>query len=471
MWIIGILAVVSVTAVSGWSQEANNPVNRREAISKGLLYGGVVTSSVLSLPQSVIASTPFIASTPETPSISTFPLLSGWNPLAYKSFPLAGRSVFPPPFLPPINNRATYRYSLGRDTWALEQLIAFANVTATIRTNVVKLSSGGLWVCGPLWPTEEYCKLLDELGEVTEVVLPVNALEHKAAMKQFVEKYPTANVWIAPGQYGPFGECGTITSGMSVDQIEKVRHDASKTMGYRVDGILPTGSLSNDSAENIMPKNLRPSWINEDEFSVETLYVELPENAGPVSESAFYHKSTKTLIVTDAVVCVPSTTDFPIQPIFATYFDEKVLSNPTFWPRTVLQAVFLPLRTETGSVYPGYDALANRLVRAPILRAFADARSPNEVRSWVENIVNNNKFDRIITSHFASPITASPSLFANAFEHLNQNATPQSLSSALPPITCQDWSTLDSLNKFIGDNKLGAPVVYNYRTGCKNVNK
>jgi hypothetical protein len=242
-------------------------------------------------------------------------------------------------------------------------------------------------------------------------------------------------------------------------------------MGYRVDGILPTGSLSNDSAENIMPKNLRPSWINEDEFSVETLYVELPENAGPVSESAFYHKSTKTLFVTDAVVCVPSSTDFPIQPIFATYFDEKVLSNPTFWPRTVLQAVFLPLRTETGSVYPGYDALANRLVRAPILRAFADARSPNEVRSWVENIVNNNKFDRIITSHFASPITASPSLFANAFEHLNLNATPQSLSSALPPITCQDWSTLDSLNKFIGDNKLGAPVVYNYRTGCKNVNK
>jgi len=465
MWRIIILAVASsITAVSGWSTE----VNRREAISKGFLYGGGIASA-LSLPQNAIAS-----ESQSTPSIPTS-LLSEWNPLEYKTFPLAGRSVFPPPFLPPIRNRATYRYSLGRDTWALEQLLAFANVTATIRTNVVKLNSGGLWVCGPLWPTEEYCKLLDELGEVSDVVLPVNALEHKAAMKQFVEKYPMAKVWIAPGQYGPFGECGAIKAGMSADQIENVVHAASKTMGYRVDGILPIGSLSKDSSENIMPKNLLPSWINDDEFSVETLYVELPENAGPVSESAFHHKASNTLFVTDAVVCVPSSADFPIQPIFETYFDPTDLADPTFWPRTVLQAVFLPLRAESDSsgsqYYPGYEALANRLVRAPILRAFADARSPIEVSSWVHNIVENDKFDRIITAHFASPITASPSLFANAFEHLNENATSEELSSALPPITCQDWSTLDSLNSFIGDNKLGAPVVYNYKAGCKDINE
>ncbi len=461
MWRIIILAVASITVVSGWSQGANDPVSRREAVSKGILFGGGIAGA-LSLPQNAIASTPTSSSS----------ILSGWDPLAYSNYPLEGRLVFPPPFLPPIKNRATYRYSLGRDTWALEQLLAFANVTATIRTNVVKLSSGGLWVCGPLWPTEEYCKLLDELGEVTDVVLPVNALEHKAAMKQFVEKYPKAKVWIAPGQYGPFGECGAIKAGMTSGQIEQVVKDASKTMGYRVDGVLPIGSLSQDSAESIMPKNLRPSWINDGQFSAETLYVELPENAGPVSETAFHHKASDTLFVTDAVICVPSSTDFPLQPIFETYFDEENLADPTFWPRTVLQAVFLPLNAESDSsgapYYPGYEALANRLVRAPILRAFADARSPNEVRSWVDNIVQNSKFDRIITAHFASPINASPSLFADAFEHLNPNATPESLSSALPPITCQDWSTLDSLNSFIGDNKLGAPVVYNYKTGCRN---
>jgi len=466
MWRIIILALVSITAVSGWSHGAKDPVNRREAISDGFLFGGGIVSA-LSRPQNAIASP---SSVPTTPSSI---ILSEWDPLAYKNFPLEGQSVFPPPFLPPITNKATYRYSLGRDTWALEQLLAFANVTATIRTNVVKLSSGGLWVCGPLWPTKEYCKLLDELGEVTEVVLPVNALEHKAAMKQFVQRYQKAKVWVAPGQYGPFGECGAIKAGMSADQIKKVVHDASKTMGYHISGVLPIGSLSKDSAESVMPKNLRPSWINDGTFGVETLYVELPENAGPVSESAFHHKASNTLFVTDAVVCVPSSTDFPIQPIFETYFDATVLSDPTFWPRTVLQAVFLPLRAESDSLgtqyYPGYEALANRLVRAPILRAFADARSPHEVRSWVNNIVRNSKFDRIITAHFASPINASPSLFADAFEHLNENATSESLSSALPPITCQDWSTLDSLNSFIGDNKLGAPVVYDYKAGCRGV--
>lgn len=461
MWrIIALASVASITAVSGWSHGATDPVNRRKAISKGFVIGGGIASA-LSLPKDAIASPSTVPAT--TPSI-----LSEFDPLAFKNFPQKGRSVFPPPFLPPISNRATYRYSLGRDTYALEQLLAFTNVTATIRTNVVKLSSGGLWVCGPLWPTEEYCELLDELGEVTEVVLPVNALEHKAAMKQFVQKYPKAKVWIAPGQYGPFGECGAIKSGMSADQMEKVVHDASKTMGYRVDGVLPIGSLSKDSAETIMPTNLRPSWINDGTFAAETLYVELPENAGPVSEISFHHKKSNTLFVTDAVVCVPSSKDFPIQPIFETYFDSKDLSDPTFWPKTVLQAVFLPLRAESEIYYPGYEALANRLVRAPILRAFADARSPNEVRSWVKNIVENSKFDRIVTAHFASPINASPSLFADAFEHLNESATSESLSSALPPIPCQDWSTLDSLNSFIGDNKLGAPVVYDYKVGCED---
>ena len=48
-----------------------------------------------------------------------------------------------------------------------------------------------------------------------------------------------------------------------------------------------------------------------------TLYVSLPENAGPVSETAFYHKPSKTLVTTDAVVWVPD----EAPPIFGTFFD------------------------------------------------------------------------------------------------------------------------------------------------------
>mmetsp|Transcript_8298 Transcript_8298/g.15538 ORF Transcript_8298/g.15538 Transcript_8298/m.15538 type:complete len:534 (-) Transcript_8298:35-1636(-) len=466
-----------------------HPLNRREALFKGFIAGGSGIASALSLPSPSGADTASanvqdvilrpLASPSSSSAVTS--LLSNYNPTDYKTLPSYGRSVFPPPFLPPLENRATYRYSLGRNAWALEQLIAFANVTATIRTNVIQLEDGGLWVCGPLWPTDEYCALLDELGPVTNVVLPTNALEHKAAMKQFLRKYPRAEVWISPGQYGPFGECGVVTDDMDEDQVNMVVKKAGKTMGYRVDGILPlreqTGSQSN-ALQKPKPKNMFPSWAGV--FDTEVLCVNLPGNAGPVSECAFVHKPSKTLVVTDAVVCVPAADDagvndsalkFPIQPIFSSYFDQTILSDPTFWPRTVLQAVFLPLRTEpdkTGTaVYPGYEALTNRLVRAPILRAFADARAPDSVRNWVTRVSGLATFDRIITAHFASPINAGPDLFTQAFAHLNPGLNADELSSSLPPIECQDWSTLNSLNDFIDDNNLGAPVVYDFRRGCK----
>ncbi|KAL9188566.1 hypothetical protein ACHAXT_006944 [Thalassiosira profunda] len=412
---------------------------------------------------------PPVSSSAAEAATDTSSLLSGYDPSGYKTLPSLGRTVFPPPFLPPLTNRATYRYSLGRDAWALEQLLAFANVTATIRTNVIKLSDGGLWVSGPLWPTEEYCALLDELGTVTNVVLPTNALEHKAAMQQFLQRYPKASVWLSPGQYGPFGECGIVTQDMSEEQVKAVVNSARKTMGYRVDGILPVGALPKDRER--LPKTLYPPWIKD--FDMAVLCVELPGNAGPVSECAFVHKPSRTLAVTDAVIAVPPVSEsaFPLQPIFSTYtFDEVTLSDSTFWPRTVLQAVFLPLRAETTDsgevVYPGYEALANRLVRAPILRAFADARAPDAIREWVDQIASLQTFDRIITAHFASPVNAGRKEFTKAFAHLNSGASYDDLSTSLP-IECRDWATLDSLNAFIDDNKLGAPTVYDFKRGCR----
>jgi hypothetical protein len=51
----------------------------------------------------------------------------------------------------------------------------------------------------------------------------------------------------------------------------------------------------------------------------------------------------------------------------------------------VLQAVFLPLRQRNGesdaSRWPAYAAVQGKLLRAPILRAFADARAPDAVRA------------------------------------------------------------------------------------------
>ena len=68
-------------------------------------------------------------------------------------------------------------------------------------------------------------------------------------------------------------------------------------------------------------------------------------------------------------------------------------------------------------------------------------------------------FDRIVTAHFASPIRATPSEYVAAFNYLQGR-------SADPPIACSDWSLLDGLNELIGAQKLGAPVVYDFKQGC-----
>lgn len=214
--------------------------------------------------------------------------------------------------------------------------MTFANVTATIRCTVIQLeSTGGLWVHSPQWPTGEFCALLDDLGAPVEhVILPCNAFEHKAPMKAFTEKYPNAKVWISPGQFGPLGTCGKSLSDCQ--------------MGYKVDGILGL-------------ENPLPPWSNE--FDMATLYLEIPKNAGPVSEVSFFHRPTKTLVATDSVIYVPKRKSPP--DIFSTYFDRDTIEeDPTFWPRTVLQAIFLPLKQDENGNYPSYEAISDRLVRA-----------------------------------------------------------------------------------------------------------
>lgn len=96
----------------------------------------------------------------------------------------SGQVAFPA-ITPPFFHRATHHYELGQEAWAFEHLLAFANVTATIRSNVIKLrSTGGLWVHSPVYPTNELVSLLQDLNAPVEhIVLPCNAFEHKAPIE------------------------------------------------------------------------------------------------------------------------------------------------------------------------------------------------------------------------------------------------------------------------------------------------
>ena len=426
-----LLNLFLTASVTAWSSSSSRPPSTKSTSTtsrRNWLQGAASASFLI----------------PTLPANAASKLASEWYVNPPVTYPEKGRSFFPA-LTPPFRNRATYRYELGRNAWALEQLLTFANVTATIRTNVIRLENGNLWVHSPLYPTEEYCALLDELGGTVEhVVLPCNAFEHKAALKPFCKRYPQASVWISPGQYNPLGSCG------------RTLEDGPCNMGVKVDGIL------GDSATTTDASNL-PPWASE--FDYTTLYVNLPENAGPVSETAFLHKPTSTLITVDALAYIPKGPDVP--EIFSTYFDKSTIQNDSsFWTKSVLQSVFLPLRTDENDQYPGFEAIQERLLRAPILRGFNDARAPNEARTFVSTIVSSWKFDRILTNHFASPIVAGPQDVKNAFSYLFvENDNDLGLDS-LPPIACQDWELLQGLNDAIAEYKLGAPATFDYRRGC-----
>ena len=182
--------------------------------------------------------------------------------------PDAGRFFFPT-LTPPFAKRATYRYTARKKRLGIGTVTDLCECDSNdsdeycpVRNGVV---SGFIVLNGRLG---EFCKLLDDLGRPVEhVVLPCNALEHKAPMQVFLKKYPNAQVWISPGQYGPFGTCG-----------RSLRQEEAVNMGYKVDGIL--GDNTNSPP---------PPWANE--FDVATLYVDIPQNAGPFSEVAFLSSS------------------------------------------------------------------------------------------------------------------------------------------------------------------------------------
>ena len=171
--------------------------------------------------------------------------------------------------------------------WTHDQLQGVVNVNVPVRQTVVKLESGGLWVHNPVAPTGECVALMRALeaehGPVKVIVMGTVALEHKATAGPFCRCFPNAEVWVQPGQWSfplplPLAAFGFPTN--------------TKT--------LP--ALSADEDPN--PER-RPEW--ESEIGFEVLGPLKFKAVGAFGETAFFHKKSRTLIVTDAVVAVEPT--------------------------------------------------------------------------------------------------------------------------------------------------------------------
>lgn len=356
-------------------------------------------------------------------------------------------SFWPVVPLYPYGKRRTLRTEVVKDkVWTFDQLQGIVYVVVPIRMSVVKLKNGGLLVYAPIAPTKECIRLVQELvaqhGEVKYIILPtISGLEHKVFVGPFARCFPLSQVFIAPNQW-------SFPVNLPLNWLG---FPAKRTH------ILPVDSSQTPFAEEFDYAILGP--------------IEL--GPGRFEEVAFFHKASHTLFVTDSVLSVseepPNIVQIDPYPLlfhakddaFDVVFDNE-LSRRQGWQRislfafyfkpsaleviemrqSIRDAIKAPKRSKQAYFgwYPfkwkdnwkqSFDALrgGGRLFVAPILQTLILNRAPQETIDWANKVASWN-FQRIISCHFDSPITANPEQFRQAFAFLEQK--PSVGESLLP---------------------------------------
>uniref|UniRef100_A0A6U5IZN7 Metallo-beta-lactamase domain-containing protein n=1 Tax=Corethron hystrix TaxID=216773 RepID=A0A6U5IZN7_9STRA len=185
------------------------------------------------------------------------------------------------PLLPvgPYKRKKTIFNTVVPDSiYTLEQKFGILNVQVPIRSTIVALKGGGLFVYDPVAPTKEATAMIDDLvkkhGPVKHVVLGSVAIEHKVYAGIFSQKYPEAAVWVQPGQYAFPND-------------------------------LPLEFVGFPRGTRMIPSSMDPEVYPEDWKRSGLEYATLGpfiSRDGAFGETVFYHGPTKTLLVTDTVV-------------------------------------------------------------------------------------------------------------------------------------------------------------------------
>ncbi|KAH0436597.1 hypothetical protein IEQ34_026379 [Dendrobium chrysotoxum] len=358
---------------------------------------------------------------------------------------------FPFPLGPFLNRRTIRTEALKDCIWLFEQeqALGFSSVSTNIRMTVIRLKSGGLWIHAPIAPTKECIQLVEELNAPVEyIVLPTFAYEHKIFVGPFSRKFPKAQVWVAPRQWSwPLN--------------------------------LPLEFFGIFRAKALRDEDDSTPWANEIEQKVLSL---AEVGIGPYVEVAFYHRRSRTLLVTDAVIFVPRQPPDCISKESLLKSaknglavkilskgkevpDEPVVDNSSNrqkgWERMVLQILFLgPSNLLEPSA--SFSQMSRKLIVSPIVKTLVFSKVPEKVRNWIDRIAADWPFRRIIPAHFAAPVNAGSSDLLAAFAFLNELLDDRSIAkpsislifapifgkaaSYFPP---DDMKTLSSLDNFL----------------------
>lgn len=337
----------------------------------------------------------------------------------------------------PYGVRRTLRQEVVKDTiWTFDQLQGILYVVVPIRMTVIKLEAGGLLIYAPVAPTLECIRLVKELvavhGDVKYIILPtISGLEHKVFVGPFARRFPTAQVFVAPNQWS-----------------------------FPVN--LPLSWLGFPAKRT----HILPSDSSKAPFAADFDYAILgPIELGPgrFEEVAFFHRRSRTLLVTDSVLSIPEEPSAIIQidpypllfhakddvfdvvedseasrrkgwqriSLFAFYFQPSALEVVEMG-RSLRDAMIAPIRSKKAYFgwFPfkwkqewqqSFDVLrgGGRLLVAPILQTLILNRAPRETLEWADKVASWD-FQRIIPCHFDSPIEAFPRQFREAFAFLEK---------------------------------------------------
>uniref|UniRef100_A0A7S2AMT3 DUF4336 domain-containing protein n=1 Tax=Octactis speculum TaxID=3111310 RepID=A0A7S2AMT3_9STRA len=375
------------------------------------------------------------------------------------SWPL-GRFAFSLIPLAPGERRRTVEECVIRDQiWTHDQIQGIVNVNVPVRQTVIALKGGGLWVHNPVAPTDELLSMMRDLeakyGPVKHVVLGTVALEHKATAGPFSKCFPDAQVWLQPGQW---------SFPVSVPCFIYGFQGSLRTIPYED----KTGRMPKSGRE--LPP---PPWS--DEIDHHVLGPLKFKSVGYFSETAFFHKASKTLLVTDTIIKVDEEPPAIIQEdpralVFHARDDigeelvDSVAVRRKGWRRMVqFGLIFFPSCIEvvgfgealrdaltqvpesmrtlgTGAVplnlYPwrwakddkgSFEALLgggtqsdgrkSALLVAPILQKIILNREPEVTLDWVDKVCEW-PFKRIIPCHLSNDLRANPESFRQAFTFL-----------------------------------------------------
>ena len=370
----------------------------------------------------------------------------------------------------PYGERRTICKEVIKDTiWTFDQLQGIFYVVVPIRMTVVKLEKGGLLVYAPVAPTGECVRLLNELiskhGNIKYIILPtISGIEHKVFVGPFARRFPTAQVFVAPGQWS-----------------------------FPIN--LPLSWLGLPGKRtHILPENSQEAPFAED-FDYAILGP-IDLGLGKFAEVAFFHKRSHTVLITDTIVSVPAEppaivqldpypllyhakdqafdmiTDTPANrlkgwqrvTLFALYFSPSVLEVPT-WSQVWRDAQKAPERSRKAyfGFFPfqwrenwqdSFDILRGngRIFVAPILQSLILNRAPQETINWADKVAKWD-FKWIIPCHFDAPIKAESQQFRQAFGFLEKQPVGGFVSSNSYLLPEGDFKLLRDIDA--GLNKFG----------------